>query len=146
MTANIEKEASKVSDFENDDLFKFGLIKEFIGRISFNVGLDTLEEKDLERVLVATENSIISQFKEIFLSQGVTLSFDKAAIKQIAIKAKKEESGARGLRTIINNILLDAMFEIPGSDNIESVVISGDVVKEKAKPLYVYRSKSKKSK
>jgi len=135
ITATVEKNEEDMN-FNNKDLETYGLIKEFIGRISFQSELSELTEEDLMEVLSGTENSILDQFKNIFKKQNVSLVFNKGAIKEIARQAIELEVGARGLRTIINGFLLESMYLIPDDDKVKSVSITEKVVSGKAEPLY----------
>jgi ATP-dependent Clp protease ATP-binding subunit ClpX len=123
------------------DLIEFGMVREFIGRISFTAALNELTEKELISILTETENSLTSQFKSIFAKKGVSLIFDKKALGKIASKAIGENTGARGLRSILNDILINPMFDIPDSTNIESVIISEEVVEGTAAALYTKKAK-----
>lgn len=123
-----------------NDLIEFGMVREFIGRISFTAALNHLTEEELVDILTETENSLTNQFKSVFAKKGVSLIFDDKALALIAKKALDENTGARGLRSILNNILINPMFDIPDSTNIESVIISAEVVLGEATPLYTKKA------
>lgn len=145
LTAKIKDKQDEVnilSNFSNKDLEQYGLIKEFIGRISFGVSLNELEKDDLIKILTQTENSIIDQFKNIFQKKNVSLIFKDSAINAIAEKAMEEKVGARGLRSILNTALLDAMFDIPETEDVISVVISDKVINCESGALYTKSTES----
>ena len=135
ITAKIE--ATEVTDsFIPKDLEDYGMIKEFVGRISFLSKLRELKEKDLVRILKEPKNSLVTQFQNIFKKQNVDLIIDETALTAVAKKAMEMGTGARGLRTIMNNALLDSMFDIPGGKKVKSVVISDKVIMDGVRPLY----------
>ena len=116
-------------DLEPEDLIKFGLIPEFIGRLPVIATLEDLDEEALVRILTEPKNALTKQYKALFEMDGVNLDFRDDALKAIARKAIERKTGARGLRSILENILMDPMFEIPTASNIQDVVINEDVVK-----------------
>lgn len=126
-----------IKDIETDDLIKFGLIPELVGRLPVICTIDELTEEDLIRVLVEPKNSITKQFKKLFELENVKLEFEDDALKEIAKKAIKRKTGARGLRSIVENILLDTMFEIPSEKNIKKVIITKECITEKAQPTII---------
>ena len=117
-----------------DDLIKFGLIPEFIGRLPVHVGLNDLKVEDLQRILTEPDNSIIKQYEASLKLDGVALKFEKDAIKQIAQTAYDQKTGARGLRSIVEETMMDIMFEIPSNKKVKTVTIGKDVILKKAKP------------
>ena len=127
---------------EPEDLLKYGLIPEFIGRLPILASLDDLDENALVEILTVPRNALIKQYKKIYDMENVKLSFTKDALKSIANKAIARKTGARGLRSILEEILLDSMYEIPTETNINEVVVNRDVVMGKTKPIVAY-SKSK---
>ncbi len=129
-----------------DDLLKYGLIPEFVGRIPVVAVLDSLSEKDFEQILVEPKNSLIKQYNRIFELEGVKLKLTKTAIKAIAGIAYKQKTGARGLRTIMENLMLDLMYDIPSMPNVIECIINKDVVLNKAKPKLVYFDSEEKKK
>lgn len=126
---------------EPEDLVQFGLIPEFIGRLPMVAVLDPLTNKDLEHILLSTKNSLVKQFCKLFAMEGTKLHFSKSAIHAIAQKAIALKTGARALRSIMEKIMLDIMYEIPSMDNVVEVQITAAVVEGRAKP----KLKSKKS-
>ena len=130
---------------EPEDLLKYGLIPEFIGRLPITATLDDLDEKSLIKILLEPKNSLIKQYQELFKLEGVKLSFNENAIKEIAIKAINKKTGARGLRSIIEKILLKTMFELPGQENVEEVVVDIGAATGDSQPIIVHK-KSEKSK
>jgi len=129
-------------DVEPEDLLKFGLIPEFVGRLPVLATLDDLDEKSLIQILTAPKNALVKQYQRLFEMEDVNLSFSEGALKSIAKKAVERKTGARGLRSIMENILLDTMFDLPGLEGVEEVVINAEVVDEGAKPLYIYADRS----
>lgn len=111
------------------DLMKFGLIPEFIGRVPVVVALQSLKEEDLVRILTEPKNALIKQYQALFTLDGVELSFEDEAVKAVAHKAFERKIGARGLRSIMENIMMDKMFEIPSDDSIKSYTVTADMVK-----------------
>ena len=113
------------------DFVKFGLIPEFIGRVPITVSLDNLDRDALVRILQEPKNSLVKQYKKLFELDGVGLSFDDNAIEAIADKALERKTGARGLRAIMENVMLDLMYTIPSDDSISNCVITKEMVEEK---------------
>ena len=134
-----------LKDLQPKDLLKFGLIPEFIGRLPVCASLEDLDESSLIRILTEPKNAVVKQYKKLFNLEDVELKFSDDALLAIAKKTMSYSTGARGLRSVIENILLDTMFEIPGTPDVTEVVISGDVVEGKSAPLYIYGEKEKKN-
>ena len=126
-----------------EDLIKFGLIPEFIGRLPVVATLDELGEETLIRILSEPKNALVKQFKKLFELKGVNLRFTDSAISGIAKEALKRKSGARGLRAILETCMLDIMYEIPSVDNVKECVISEDVVLNKEDPILLYEQSKK---
>ncbi|MCL1975206.1 MAG: ATP-dependent Clp protease ATP-binding subunit ClpX [Firmicutes bacterium] len=118
-----------------EDLLKFGLIPEFVGRLPIIVTLQALDEESLVRVLTEPKNALAKQYKKLFELDGVSLEFKDEALRAIAIEAIERKTGARGLRAILESLLLDAMYETPSRDDIYKCVITKDVVEKKEEPL-----------
>ena len=125
-------------DLEPEDLIKFGLIPEFIGRLPVIATLEDLDEEALVRILTEPKNALTKQYKALFDMDGVNLDFRDGALRAIARKAIERKTGARGLRSILENILMDPMFDIPTANDIQDVVISEEVVTDNATPLIVH--------
>ncbi|MFN0263472.1 ATP-dependent Clp protease ATP-binding subunit ClpX [Tepidamorphus sp. 3E244] len=125
-------------ELEPEDLLKFGLIPEFVGRLPVIATLEDLDEEALVTILTEPKNALVKQFQRLFEMEEVGLSFSDDSLKSIARKAIARNTGARGLRSIMEGILLDTMFELPGLEGVEEVVISPEVVEGKASPLYIY--------
>ena len=125
-------------DVEPEDLLKFGLIPEFVGRLPVLATLDDLDKSSLIEILIKPKNALVKQYQRLFEMENVHLTFSEDALSSIAAAAVKRKTGARGLRSILENILLDTMFELPGLEDVEEVVISRDVADDSAKPLYIY--------
>ena len=124
-----------ISKVKHEDLVKFGMIPEFIGRIPVVCYLEELDEKDLVRVLTEPKNSVVKQYENLFELDGVKLSFEKDALEEIAKESIKRKTGARGLRSIIEELLLDVMFEIPSKKDIKTCTVTRDNVINKTKPI-----------
>lgn len=120
-----------------EDLIKFGMIPEFIGRLPIVTSVDDLTEDDLVRILVEPKNSVVRQYKKIFEYDGIELEFEENALKAIARKALERASGARGLRAVVENALLDIMFELPSLEGVSKCIITEDVILGKEKPVLV---------
>jgi ATP-dependent Clp protease ATP-binding subunit ClpX len=125
-------------DVEPEDLLKFGLIPEFIGRLPVVATLDDLDEDALVEILIKPKNALIKQYQRLFEMEGVKLGFTEDAMRSIAKKAIARKTGARGLRSIMEGILLDTMFDLPSLDGVEEVIINREVVDGRAKPLHIY--------
>ena len=127
-----------LKDVEPEDLLKFGLIPEFVGRLPVVATLDDLDKKSLIEILTKPKNALVKQYQRLFEMEDVTLTFAEDAFKMIAEKAIGRKTGARGLRSIMEAILLEPMFELPGLDGVEEIVINREVVEGRAQPLYIY--------
>ena len=128
-----------------DDLIKFGLIPELIGRLPIVTTLDSLNVEALKQIFIEPKNALLKQYKVLLDMDGVELEFEDDAVQLIAEKAAKRETGARGLRTVVEDIMLDIMYEIPSAKGAEKVVITRDCVDKKTAPLIVYKSQKSKS-
>jgi len=126
------------AEVEPEDLLKFGLIPEFVGRVPVLATLEDLDQDALIEILTTPKNALVKQYERLFDMEGVKLAFSEDALKSIAKKAIARKTGARGLRSILESILLDTMFELPALDGVEEVVINGEVVEGRARPLYIY--------
>jgi len=132
------KTGELLRDVEPEDLLKYGLIPEFIGRLPVVATLEDLDEEALIEILTTPKNALVKQYQRLFEMENVRLQITTDALRAIARKALNRKTGARGLRTIMEIILLDTMFELPGLDGVEEVVINREVVEGRAKPLYIY--------
>ncbi len=130
-------------DIEPDDLIKFGLIPELVGRLPVLATLDELDEATLVRILTEPKNALVKQYQKLFSMEGVELDIRPAALKAIARQALKRKAGARGLRSILEHALIDIMYELPGLKNVEKVVIDENVIEGTSKPLLIYSETSK---
>ena len=140
-----KKTGEWIKSLEPEDLLKYGLIPEFIGRLPITATLDDLDEKSLIKILQEPKNSLIKQYQELFKLEGVKLNFKDNAIKEVAIKAIKKKTGARGLRSILENVLLKTMFDIPSLENVSEVIVDVSSVKGESQPIIVH-SKNKQDK
>lgn len=127
-----------LNDIEPEDLIKYGLIPEFVGRLPVEAILHELDEEALVKILVEPKNSLVKQFKKLFSIEGVALEFKPSAMSAIAKKAMKRKTGARGLRSILEHTLLEVMFELPSMENVDKVVIDETTITEDAEPIILY--------
>jgi len=134
-----ERQAGEVlREVEPEDLLKFGLIPEFVGRLPVLATLDDLDEAALVEILTKPKNALVKQYQRMFEMEETRLAFTDGAMESIARRAVDRKTGARGLRSIMENILLDTMYELPSLEGVEEVVINREVAEEHAKPLYIY--------
>src|SRR5271157_2554979 len=131
-----------LAEVRSEDLLKFGLIPEFIGRLPVIATLDELDEFALIRILVEPKDAIIKQYKKLFALENVVLKFTDGALRAVAKLSMERKSGARGLRSILENTMLEVMYDIPSQNNIKECVISEEVVLKKEKPILIYETKS----
>ena len=129
---------------ESEDLLKFGLIPEFIGRLPVVAVLENLNKSSLVEILTIPKNSLIKQYQKLFEMEDVKLSFTKDALQSIADYSIIKKTGARGLRSILENILLDTMFKLPVLDGVEEIVVNAEVVKKNREPLQIFTDKKNK--
>ncbi len=141
-----KKTGEWMKGLEPEDLLKYGLIPEFIGRLPMIATLEDLDEKSLIKILLEPKNSLTKQYQELFKLDGAKLTFKENALKEIALKAIKKKTGARGLRSILENILLKTMYDLPSQDNIEEVIIDGSAAKGLSQPIIVHSKADNKSK
>ena len=125
------------AEAEPDDLLRFGLIPELVGRLPVVVSLETLDEKSLVRILVEPKNSLTKQYKKLFELEDVRLTFKQDALLAVAQKALKRGTGARGLRAILEKVMTDIMYDLPGRDDVTEVVITEECIREGQTPLLV---------
>jgi len=128
---------------EPDDLMRFGLIPEFIGRLPVLATLEDLDEEALVTILTEPKNALVKQYKRLFEMENVNLTFTDDALNAVAKKAITRKTGARGLRSILEGILLETMFELPTFEGVEEVVVNAEVIDGKAQPLLIYAEKKK---
>ena len=134
-----EKESNLLEDLQPQDLTNFGLIPELVGRIPITVSLNALTEEALVSIMTEPKNALIKQYSKLFEVDGVNLTVKDEAVKAIAHKAIELKTGARGLRTIFENLMLDCMYDVPSDETVEEVVIDKDVVDGKEKPKIVHK-------
>ncbi|HET6632392.1 MAG TPA: ATP-dependent Clp protease ATP-binding subunit ClpX, partial [Rhodanobacteraceae bacterium] len=128
-----------LADVEPEDLVKFGLIPEFVGRLPVVATLDELDEAALVRILTEPRNAISKQFKKLFEMEDVELELRPEALSAVAHRALKRKTGARGLRTILEQVLLDTMYELPSLEHVSKVVVDDAVINGQAEPFLIYR-------
>ncbi len=141
-----KKTGEWMKNLEPEDLLKYGLIPEFIGRLPMIATLEDLDEKSLIKILQEPKNSLTKQYQELFKLDGAKLIFKDSALKEIAIKAISKKTGARGLRSILENILLKTMYDLPSQENIEEVIVDSSAAKGLSQPIIVHSKKDSKSK
>jgi ATP-dependent Clp protease ATP-binding subunit ClpX len=125
-------------EVEPEDLLKFGLIPEFIGRLPVVATLEDLDEKALIEILTKPKNALVKQYQRLFEMEGAKLTFTEDAMKSVATRAIQRRTGARGLRSIMESILLGTMFDLPGLEDVEEVVVNREVAESRASPLFIY--------
>jgi ATP-dependent Clp protease ATP-binding subunit ClpX len=125
-------------EVEPEDLLKFGLIPEFIGRLPVVATLEDLDEKALIEILTKPKNALVKQYQRLFEMEGAKLTFTEDAMRSVATRAIQRRTGARGLRSIMESILLATMFDLPGLEDVEEVVVNGEVAEGRASPLFIY--------
>ena len=141
-----KKTGEWMKGLEPEDLLKYGLIPEFIGRLPMIATLEDLDEKSLIKILQEPKNSLTKQYQELFKLDGARLVFKDNALKEIALKAIRKKTGARGLRSILENILLKTMYDLPSQDNIEEVIVDAGAAKGQSQPILVHAKGDNKSK
>ena len=135
-----------IKALESEDLLRYGLIPEFIGRLPMIATLEDLDEKSLVKILKEPKNSLIKQYQELFKLDGAKLTFKDNAIKEIALKAIIKKTGARGLRSILENILLKTMYDLPSQENVEEVIVDAGAAKGLSEPVIVHTKNNNKAK
>ncbi|OQY12716.1 MAG: ATP-dependent protease ATP-binding subunit ClpX [Desulfobacteraceae bacterium 4572_19] len=133
-------------DLQTEDLINFGLIPEFLGRLPIVATLDELKESSLMQILIEPKNALIKQFQKLFDFEGVNLKFTDSAIAAIAKESLKRKAGARGLRAVLEEVMLDIMYEIPSIDNVTECVIGDEVILKKEEPILLYEQPQRKKK
>ena len=146
--ADIKSKADKnigeiLAQLQPEDLLKFGLIPEFVGRLPVVATLNALDEAALLRILTEPRNALTKQYQRLFEMDDVELSFEEDALKEIAKKAMERKTGARGLRSIIEESMLDIMFEVPSNPDIEKCTVTKDTILKKANPELVLNPNKK---
>jgi len=129
-----------LTQLEPEDLVRFGLIPEFVGRLPVNAVLEELDEEALMSILKEPKNALVKQYSKLFQMEGCQLELREDALRAVATKARDRKTGARGLRTILENILLDVMYDLPSMQNVSKVVVDEAVVRGEAKPFIVYEN------
>jgi ATP-dependent Clp protease ATP-binding subunit ClpX len=141
-----KKTGEWMKSLEPEDLLRYGLIPEFIGRLPMIATLEDLDEKSLIKILQEPKNSLTKQYQELFKLDGAKLTFKETALKEIALKAIRKKTGARGLRSILENILLKTMYDLPSQENIDEVIVDASSVKGQSQPIIVHSKTDNKSK
>ena len=131
------------AEVEAEDLIKYGLIPEFIGRLPVIATLEELDEAALIQILTQPKNALIKQYKHLFEMEGAELEFSDDSLSAIAQKSMERKTGARGLRTIVENVLLNTMYELPSADNVEKVLVDKDVILGNNEPTLIYKTERK---
>jgi ATP-dependent Clp protease ATP-binding subunit ClpX len=136
-----QKTGETLRDVEPEDLVKYGLIPEFVGRLPMIATLDELDLDALVRILKEPRNALIKQYQKLFEMEGVEIQFRDEALKAVAQKAKERKTGARGLRSIMESVLLDTMYKIPSMEKVSKVIIDAAVINGESEPLLVYENR-----
>ena len=131
-----------MAEIQPEDLLKFGLIPEFIGRLPVIAMLEELSIDALVDILVRPRNALVKQYQKLFELEKVVLKFTDGALKAVAREAVRRKSGARGLRAILENIMLDIMYDIPSERNIRECIISEEVIQKNENPIILYESEA----
>ncbi|MBI1976788.1 MAG: AAA family ATPase, partial [Candidatus Omnitrophica bacterium] len=140
-----DKDPSELLDLvEPVDLLKFGMIPEFVGRLPVLATFHPLGEEELVQVLLKPKNALIRQYQKFFEMENVKLEFTPGAIERIAEKALEKQTGARGLRAILEDVMLELMYEVPSAKDVRECIISEEVVDEKAKPILIHQNEERK--
>ncbi len=126
---------------EPDDLLKYGLIPEFIGRLPVIATLHSLDEKALFNILTEPRNALVKQYKKLFLMEGVELEFEEAALHAVVTRAMERGTGARALRSIVEEVMLDIMYHLPGRQNVSKCIITKDTILKSKEPIYLYEER-----
>jgi ATP-dependent Clp protease ATP-binding subunit ClpX len=129
------KDENILSEVTPHDLVKYGIIPEFIGRLPITVVVNELTEEDLKRILTEPKNSLIRQYQKLFEMEDIELVFDEEALNEIVRMTRERKTGARGLRSVLETIMLDVMFDIPSRKNVKRVTISREVITEGKEPM-----------
>ncbi len=140
-----QKTGETLRDVEPEDLVKYGLIPEFVGRLPMIATLDELDLDALVRILKEPRNALIKQYQKLFEMEGVEIQFRDEALKAVAQKAKERKTGARGLRSIMESVLLDTMYKIPSMEKVSKVIIDSAVINGESEPLLVYENREQQS-
>jgi ATP-dependent Clp protease ATP-binding subunit ClpX len=133
-----------LAQVQPEDLLKFGMIPEFIGRVPVIATLDELDENALVSILTEPKNSLLKQYQKLLALEGVKLRFTEGALKSVAKKAVQRKTGARGLRAILEDVMLDLMYDIPSQTNVKEVVINEEVITNRESPIMLYEKEAEK--
>jgi len=133
-----KREEGVLSHVQPQDLIRFGMIPEFVGRLPIHASLEELDEAALVRILKEPKNALVKQYRKLFDMEGVTLSFTDGSLKAVAREASRRNTGARGLRAILESVMLDLMYEIPSQKNVEEVIVNEDVINSGESPIILY--------
>jgi ATP-dependent Clp protease ATP-binding subunit ClpX len=136
------KPGEVLNEVQAEDLLHFGLIPEFVGRLPVIATLDALTEEALVDILTKPKNALIKQYQKLFEFEDVRLRFSEGSLRAIARQAYRRKSGARGLRSILENVMLDLMYEIPSRDDVEECIINEEVIEQGKKPLLALKQEA----
>ena len=137
-----KKLSELLKEIQTEDLIKFGLIPEFIGRLPVITSLDELDDHALVKILTEPRNALVKQYQRLFEFEKVKLQFTSGSLEAIAREAIRRKSGARGLRAILESVMLDVMYDIPSQEGVREVLVSEDVIVKRAKPVLVYEKRA----
>jgi ATP-dependent Clp protease ATP-binding subunit ClpX len=141
--ADTNDTADMLQKVEPDDLIHYGIIPELVGRIPAIYGMESLDTKALQQILTTPKNALVKQYKKLFALENVELTFSDGALKEIVALAQKKKTGARGLRNVLESVLMPIMFELPSQKNVTHCHVTKDVVSSKRSPVYKYRDNKK---
>jgi ATP-dependent Clp protease ATP-binding subunit ClpX len=142
---NAKRVGEILRDIEPEDLISYGLIPEFVGRLPILATLEELDEEQLIQILTEPKNALVKQYKRLFDMEGCEVEFREDSLRAVAKKAMDRKTGARGLRSIVENALLDTMYDLPSSDGVTKIVVDESVIKGESEPLAVYESEQKRA-
>ena len=130
-------------DVEPEDLISYGLIPEFVGRLPILATLEELDEDQLIMILTEPKNALVKQYKRLFDMEGCEVEFREDSLRAVARKAMERKTGARGLRSIVENALLDTMYDLPSTEGVTKIVVDESVIKGESEPLAIYEGEQK---
>jgi ATP-dependent Clp protease ATP-binding subunit ClpX len=143
--SNSKQVGETLRDLEPEDLIKYGLIPEFVGRLPVVATLNELDENALVQILVEPRNALVKQYQKLFKLEGVDLEIREDALRAVAKKAMDRKTGARGLRSILENALLETMYELPSTQGVKKAIVDAGVINDSAQPLYIYEDSEQKT-
>jgi ATP-dependent Clp protease ATP-binding subunit ClpX len=135
---NTKRVGEILRDVEPEDLIQYGLIPEFVGRLPILATLEELDESQLVKILTEPKNALVKQYKRLFEMEGCEVEFREDALRAVARRAMERKTGARGLRSIVESVLLDTMYELPSTEGVTKIVVDESVINGESQPLAIY--------